>query len=76
LETLIGGVQKLTVTALAGMLVVVVLLSTAHLGVLIAQEIWKPPRVLIPVQGVVTENSVRAENAEVPSIHEILVVSR
>ena len=25
---------------------------------------------------VVTENSVRAENAEVPSIHEILVVSR
>jgi hypothetical protein len=26
-------------------------------------------------QPVVTENSVRAENAEVPSIHEILVVS-
>jgi uncharacterized membrane protein (DUF373 family) len=51
LETLIGGVQKLTVTALAGMLVVVVLLSTAHLGMLIAQEIWKPPRWLIPVQG-------------------------
>jgi hypothetical protein len=26
--------------------------------------------------GVVTENSVRAENAEVPGIHEILMVSR
>ena len=51
LETLIGRVQKLTVMALAGMLVVVMLLSTVHLGVLIAQEIWKPPRWLIPVQG-------------------------
>jgi len=27
------------------------LLSTIHLGVLIAQEVWKPPRWLIPVQG-------------------------
>jgi uncharacterized membrane protein (DUF373 family) len=51
LETLIGRVQKLTVMALAGMLIVVVVLSTTHLGVLIAQEIWKPPRWLIPVQG-------------------------
>ena len=51
LETLLGRVQKLAVIALAGMLVVVVLLSTAHLGTLIAQEIWKPPRWLIPVQG-------------------------
>jgi len=51
LETLIGRVQKLAVIALVGMLVVVVVLSTAHLGVLIAQEIWKPPRWLIPVQG-------------------------
>ena len=33
------------------MLAVVVLLSTAHLGVLIAQETWTPPRFLIPVQG-------------------------
>jgi len=33
LETLIGGVQKLTVMALSGMLVVVMLLSTIHLGV-------------------------------------------
>jgi uncharacterized membrane protein (DUF373 family) len=51
LETVIGGVQKLTVLALAGMLVVVMLLSTVHLAVLIGQEIWKPPRWLIPVQG-------------------------
>jgi len=36
---------------LAGMLVVVVLLSTAHLGVLVSEEIWKAPRFLIPVQG-------------------------
>jgi len=36
---------------LAGMLLVVVVLSTAHLAVLIGEEIWKPPRFLIPVQG-------------------------
>jgi len=51
METLIGTVQKLTVIALAGMLVVVMLLSTVHLGVLIAQEVWAPPRFLIRVQG-------------------------
>jgi uncharacterized membrane protein (DUF373 family) len=51
LETVIGGVQKLTVMALAGMLVVVMLLSTVHLGVLIGEQVWKPPRWLIPVQG-------------------------
>ena len=51
LEALIGRVQKLTVMALAAMLVVVMLLSTVHLGVLIAEEVWKPPRWLIPVQG-------------------------
>jgi uncharacterized membrane protein (DUF373 family) len=51
METLITKVQKVTVLALAAMLVVVMLLSTVHLGVLIAQEIWKPPRWLIPVQG-------------------------
>ena len=39
LETLIGNVQKLTVVALAGMLVVVVLLSTVHLGVMIGEEV-------------------------------------
>ncbi len=51
LETLITKVQKLTVMALAVMLVVVMLLSTVHLGVMIGQEISKPPRWLIPVQG-------------------------
>jgi uncharacterized membrane protein (DUF373 family) len=50
LETLITKIQKFAVLALAGMLVVMVL-STVHLGVLIAQEIWKPPRFLIPVEG-------------------------
>jgi uncharacterized membrane protein (DUF373 family) len=51
MEALIANVQKFTVTALAGMLIVVLVLSTAHLGVLIVQEIWQPPKGLIPVQG-------------------------
>lgn len=51
METVLTKVQKLTVLTLAGMLVVVMVLSTIHLGVLIGQEIWKPPRFLIPVQG-------------------------
>jgi uncharacterized membrane protein (DUF373 family) len=40
-----------TVWALAGLLVVVVVLSTVHLGVLVGEEIWTPPRFLIRVQG-------------------------
>jgi len=44
-------VQMFIVWALSAMLVVVVLLSTVHLGSLIAEEVWKPPRFLIPVQG-------------------------
>ena len=44
-------VQMFIVLALSGMLVIVVLLSTVHLGSLIAEEVWKPPRFLIPVQG-------------------------
>jgi uncharacterized membrane protein (DUF373 family) len=51
LETLLTKIQRFTVLALAGMLAVVVLLSTVHLGVLIAEEIWAPPRFLIRVQG-------------------------
>jgi uncharacterized membrane protein (DUF373 family) len=51
LETLLAKIQKFTVLALTGMLVVVVLLSTLHLGVLIVQEVWAPPRFLIRVQG-------------------------
>jgi hypothetical protein len=38
-EKLIGRVQKITVVALAGMLVVVMMLSAVHLGVLISEEI-------------------------------------
>lgn len=51
METLLASIQKLTVFALAAMLAVVVILSTLHLGVLIAQEVWAPPRFLIRVQG-------------------------
>jgi uncharacterized membrane protein (DUF373 family) len=51
LETLLAKIQRFTVLALAGMLGVVVALSTVHLGTLIAQEIWAPPRFLIRVQG-------------------------
>jgi uncharacterized membrane protein (DUF373 family) len=51
LEILMTKVQKLIVLALSGMLVIVVLLSTVHLGYLIGEEVWKPPRFLIPVQG-------------------------
>lgn len=50
LETLLAKTQRLTVWVLSGMLVVIVLLATAHLGILIAEEIWKPPRFLISVQ--------------------------
>ncbi|HSZ03442.1 MAG TPA: phosphate-starvation-inducible PsiE family protein [Terriglobales bacterium] len=51
METLLTRVQKFTVLALAAMLCLVVILSTLHLGVLIADEIWQPPRFLIRVQG-------------------------
>jgi uncharacterized membrane protein (DUF373 family) len=51
LEKILREIQKVTVWVLAGMLTVVVLLSTLHLGVLIAQEVWAPPRFLIRVQG-------------------------
>lgn len=51
MDTLLTRLQKLVVMALAAMLAVVVVLSTLHLGALIIEEIWKPPRFLIPVQG-------------------------
>ena len=51
MDALLTKVQKFTVMVLAGMLAVVVVLSTAHLGVLIGEEIWAPPRFLIRVQG-------------------------
>src|SRR5215469_3979907 len=51
LATLITRVQAITVAAIMLLLTVVVILSTVHLGWLIAEEIWKRPRFLIPVQG-------------------------
>ena len=51
METFITQVQRFTIWVLATMLAVIVVLSTLHLGVLIAQEIWTPPRFLIRVQG-------------------------
>jgi MscS family membrane protein len=51
METLITKVQRFTVIALAAMLMVVMVLSTVHLGVLIGEKIWEPPRWLIAVQG-------------------------
>jgi uncharacterized membrane protein (DUF373 family) len=50
-EALLTKIQKLTIIALTAMLAIVVMLSTIHLGTLIATEIWKPPRFLIPVSG-------------------------
>lgn len=49
METVIGKVQNLVVSVLMILLGLVVVLSTAHLAVIIAEEIWKPPRFLIAV---------------------------
>ena len=51
METLLTRAQKLIAIILGILLIIVVALSTAHLGFLIAQEIWKTPKFLIPVQG-------------------------
>ena len=51
MATLIKKVQMATVNVLIVMLLIVLVLSTAHLGYLIAQEVWKSPRLLIPVDG-------------------------
>jgi uncharacterized membrane protein (DUF373 family) len=51
LKTVLTKIQHLTVVVLAAMLIVVMVLSTLHLGVLIGQQIMSPPRFLIPVQG-------------------------
>jgi uncharacterized membrane protein (DUF373 family) len=51
LSALITKVQGFTVAVMIALLMIVVLLSTVHLGVLICQEIWAPPRFIIPVQG-------------------------
>jgi uncharacterized membrane protein (DUF373 family) len=52
-ETLIARLQALIASVLMILLMLVVALSTVHLGVLIAEEIWKPPRFLIAVPGLV-----------------------
>jgi len=49
LEKLIAKVQTLVVSVLMILLALVVVLSTLHLGVLVGEEIWKPPRFLIAV---------------------------
>src|SRR5262249_50098322 len=51
LATLISRAQAITVTAILLLLMVVVVLSTVHLGYLIAEQMWVRPRFLIPVQG-------------------------
>jgi uncharacterized membrane protein (DUF373 family) len=51
METLVTKTQRLIAFVLAVLLIVVVALSTVDLGFLIAHEIWKPPRFLIQVQG-------------------------
>ncbi|MFY9647672.1 MAG: phosphate-starvation-inducible PsiE family protein [Terriglobales bacterium] len=52
-ERVLARIQRCTIMVLAGMLITIVVLSTAHLGWLIGEEIWQPPRFLIPVQGLV-----------------------
>jgi hypothetical protein len=44
-------VQSLAVAIMIVLLMLVVLLSTVHLGVVIGQQLWQPPQFLIPVQG-------------------------
>lgn len=51
MATRITKVQVFVVAVLMVLLVIVVVLSTVHLGVLIAQQLWEHPRFLIPVQG-------------------------
>jgi uncharacterized membrane protein (DUF373 family) len=51
METFLTKTQKTIAIVLGVLLIVVVALSTVDLGFLIAQDIWKPPRFLIPVQG-------------------------
>ena len=51
METLVTKVQSFAVAIMIVLLMLVVLLSTVHLGVVIGQQIWQHPRFLIPVQG-------------------------
>jgi uncharacterized membrane protein (DUF373 family) len=47
MEALITKVQKYTLLALAAMLIVVMVLSTVHLGVSIGQKVWEPLEVAL-----------------------------
>ena len=49
MEHFLTKTQKIIGLILAALLILIVALSTAHLAVLVAQEIWKPPRFLIAV---------------------------
>jgi len=51
LATVITRVQFITTAVITILLAIIVVLSTVHLGYLIAQEMWRRPRFLIPVQG-------------------------
>lgn len=51
LESLLRKVQSIIVLVMMVLLLIVVVLATVHLGLLIVQEMAKPPRFLIPVQG-------------------------
>jgi uncharacterized membrane protein (DUF373 family) len=51
LITLITKGQAITLLGIMAMLLLVVILSTIHLGYLIVEEMREPPRFLIPVQG-------------------------
>ena len=53
MNTLITKLQAVIAGALMVLLILVIALSTVHLGVLIAEELWKQPRFLIPVQDLV-----------------------
>ena len=49
MDKFVGKAQAVIIRVLMLLLLLVVALSTVHLGVLIAQEIWKHPRFLIVV---------------------------
>src|SRR5215469_7286681 len=51
LATVITRVQFITTALITILLAIVVVLSTVHLGYLIVEEMWRRPRFLIPVQG-------------------------
>jgi uncharacterized membrane protein (DUF373 family) len=51
LGRVITRVQFITTAAIAILLAIVVVLSTVHLGYLITEELWRHPRFLIPVPG-------------------------